>query len=94
MRFGLFVPQGWRLDLVGIAPAEDRLRPYVPADALARTMRQQRTGPLVGTPEQIVERLRELRAEGLDYAIANFHDAAYDDSGIRLYAEQVVPELS
>ena len=22
MRFGLFVPQGWRLDLAGIAPAD------------------------------------------------------------------------
>ena len=22
MRFGLFIPQGWRFDLVGIAPAD------------------------------------------------------------------------
>jgi len=30
----------------------------------------------------------------MTYAIANFHEAAYDDSAIRLYAEQVVPALS
>ena len=30
----------------------------------------------------------------MTYAIANFHEAAYDDSGIRLYAEQVMPALA
>jgi F420-dependent oxidoreductase-like protein len=73
---------------------EDRLRPYLPAEVLASTVQQYTTGPLVGTPEQIVERLTELRDAGMTYAIANFHEAAYDDSGIRLYAEQVVPALA
>ena len=27
----------------------------------------------------------------MTYAIANFHEAAYDDGGIRLFAEQVIP---
>jgi alkanesulfonate monooxygenase SsuD/methylene tetrahydromethanopterin reductase-like flavin-dependent oxidoreductase (luciferase family) len=73
---------------------EDRLRPYLSAEVLASTVQQYTAGPLVGTPEQIVERLTELRDAGMTYAIANFHEAAYDDSGIRLYAEQVIPALA
>ena len=33
MRFGIFIPQGWRFDLVGIEPAE--LREEVVSDARA-----------------------------------------------------------
>jgi F420-dependent oxidoreductase-like protein len=73
---------------------EDRLRPYLSAEVLASTVQQYTDGPLVGTPEQIVERLEALQKAGMTYAIANFHEAAYDDSGVRLYAEQVVPALS
>jgi alkanesulfonate monooxygenase SsuD/methylene tetrahydromethanopterin reductase-like flavin-dependent oxidoreductase (luciferase family) len=73
---------------------EDRLRPYLSAEVLASTVQQYTTGALTGTPEQIVERLESLQKAGMTYAIANFHEAAYDDSGIRLYAEQVVPALS
>jgi F420-dependent oxidoreductase-like protein len=73
---------------------EDRLRPYLSAEVLASTVQQYTTGPLVGTPEQIVERLTALQDAGMTYAIANFHEAAYDDSGIRLYAEQVLPALA
>jgi F420-dependent oxidoreductase-like protein len=52
---------------------EDRLRPYLSGEVLASTVGQYTTGPLVGTPEQIVERLKELQDAGLAYAIANFH---------------------
>ncbi|AKU16188.1 LLM class F420-dependent oxidoreductase [Luteipulveratus mongoliensis] len=50
-------------------------------------------GPLVGTPEQIVETLRGLEASGMTYAITNFAEAAYDTSGIELFESQVLPEL-
>src|SRR4051795_9270708 len=73
---------------------EDRLRPYLSPEGLASTVEQHANGPLVGTPEQIVERLTELQEAGMTYAIANFHEAAYDDSGIRLFAEQVMPALA
>jgi F420-dependent oxidoreductase-like protein len=73
---------------------EERLRPYLSAEILASTVEQYTSGPLVGTPEQILERLTELQDAGMTYAIANFHEAAYDDSGIRLYAEQVMPALA
>jgi alkanesulfonate monooxygenase SsuD/methylene tetrahydromethanopterin reductase-like flavin-dependent oxidoreductase (luciferase family) len=51
-------------------------------------------GPLVGTPEQIIERLQELAALGMSYAIANFRDAAYDRSSIELFAREVIPALT
>jgi F420-dependent oxidoreductase-like protein len=52
-----------------------------------------RKGPLVGTPEQIVEKLRELQALGMTYAITYFAEAAYDRSGIDLFAREVAPAL-
>jgi len=73
---------------------EERRRPYLPAEVLASTVQQYTSTGLVGTPEQIVDRLESMQKAGMTYAIANFHEAAYDDSGIRLYAEQVVPALS
>jgi hypothetical protein len=47
-----------------------------------------------GTPEQITERLKKWEVEGMTYAIANFPDAAYDDTGLRLFADKVIPELA
>ncbi|HWS57004.1 MAG TPA: LLM class F420-dependent oxidoreductase [Actinotalea sp.] len=52
-----------------------------------------RTGPLVGTPEQIVETLTALQGLGMTYAITYFAEAAYDRSGIELFEHEVVPAL-
>lgn len=73
---------------------EEHYRPFLSPEQLAADVDQYRTGPLVGTPEQIVERLQALQAEGMTYAITYFQEAAYDDSGVRLFAEQVIPALS
>jgi F420-dependent oxidoreductase-like protein len=51
------------------------------------------TGPAVGTPEQIIERLKGLEREGMTYAITYFAEAAYDTSGIELFEREVLPEL-
>src|SRR6476659_224720 len=51
------------------------------------------TQPAVGTPDQIVETLRALQAQGLSYAITYFQEAAYDTSGIDLFENYVIPEL-
>jgi F420-dependent oxidoreductase-like protein len=51
------------------------------------------SGPLVGTPEQIAERLAEANGLGMTYAIVYFPEVAYDRSGLRLFAEKVVPAL-
>jgi F420-dependent oxidoreductase-like protein len=73
---------------------EEHYRPFLTAEQLATNLEQYRSGPLVGTPEQIVERLQGLRTEGLGYAITYFQDAAYDDGSVRLFAEQVMPALA
>ncbi|SDC30282.1 probable F420-dependent oxidoreductase, Rv1855c family [Sanguibacter gelidistatuariae] len=65
----------------------------VPAKA-ASTVEDLRSGPLVGTPEQIVETLTGLKALGMTYAITYFAEAAYDRSGIELFESQVAPALA
>ncbi|MEJ3406041.1 LLM class F420-dependent oxidoreductase [Rathayibacter sp. YIM 133350] len=50
--------------------------------------------PAVGTPEQVVERLRERAEHGLGYSIHYFPEAAYDRSGIELFEREVIPALA
>ncbi|MDQ1292590.1 MAG: hypothetical protein QG608_470 [Actinomycetota bacterium] len=71
----------------------DRYSPFLPEELLQTAVEQLRRGTLVGTPEQLVERLSRLRDAGLAYAIAYFGEAAYDTSGIELFAREVVPHL-
>ncbi len=71
-----------------------RLAPLLSPEQLEAAAAQWLTGLLVGTPEQLVERLRGMQAAGLGYAILYFAEAAYDDSGIRLFGEQVIPALA
>ena len=52
-----------------------------------------RGGPLVGTPEQIVETLTGLRDQGLGYAIGYFPFAATDRDQLELFQRQVIPAL-
>lgn len=67
--------------------------PLVPAEQLEQQCQMMANGPLVGTPEQIIERLRALRGAGLSYAILYFAEAAYDRSGIELFTREVIPAL-
>ncbi len=57
-------------------------------------LEQYRTSIGVGTAEQIAERLSELKEKGLAYTIGYFPDAAYDRSGLELFADKVIPELA
>jgi len=70
------------------------LEPLVPADVLERSYEQTANGPLVGTPEQIVEKLTEMQKLGMTYTIAYFPEAAYDHSGIELFNSKVAPALA
>ncbi|HET9171886.1 MAG TPA: LLM class F420-dependent oxidoreductase [Actinospica sp.] len=70
------------------------ITPLVPADAAERSSRGLADGPLVGTPEQIAEKLTELQKLGMTYAILNFAEAAYDKSGIELFNQKVATELA
>jgi F420-dependent oxidoreductase-like protein len=53
-----------------------------------------RTGPLVGTPEQIVEALSGLERDGMTYAICYFVDAAYAPDSVELFQREVIPALA
>ena len=69
----------------------EKLVPGEPADRYNTTFR---SGYLVGTPDQIVEKLSAVRDLGLAYAITNFVDLAYDQSGALLFADTVIPEFA
>jgi F420-dependent oxidoreductase-like protein len=77
-----------------IAVIEDRVAPYL-GDRTEAFMHEYRGGAgLVGTPEQVIERLAALRQRGLGYAIHYFPEHAYDRSGIELFQREVIPALA
>jgi alkanesulfonate monooxygenase SsuD/methylene tetrahydromethanopterin reductase-like flavin-dependent oxidoreductase (luciferase family) len=78
-----------RLDAI-----ETRLAPFLGPDKMASYMADLR-GPIaaVGTPSQVVAKLAERRELGLGYAIHYFPEAAYDRSGLELFAAEVAPAL-
>ncbi len=76
-----------------LAWVRSHFEPHLSGSELEQTVQRYASSPLVGTPEQIVERLRHSRTLGLTYAITYFLDAAYDRGGIELFAKRVVPEL-
>lgn len=47
-----------------------------------------------GTPEQLIETLSRWNEAGMEYAITYFADAAYDTTGLELFAREVIPALS
>ena len=67
---------------------------YLPAENADARSATSPDGPLVGTPEQIAEKLSQFRQLGMTYAITNFLDVAYDRSGLDLFAEKVAPALA
>ena len=52
------------------------------------------SGYLVGTPEQIAERLAEVGKLGMTYAILNFAEVAHDRTALTLFTEKIAPQLS
>jgi F420-dependent oxidoreductase-like protein len=67
---------------------------YIPADQAEITTRSLADGLLVGTTEQVTERLAELGGIGVAYSIVYFPEVAYDQTGLRLFTEKVIPELA
>lgn len=62
------------------------------ADAMLNSMNTPQAG--AGTPEQLVQALTALRDMGCRYVICYFPEAAYDRSGIELFARDVIPALA
>jgi F420-dependent oxidoreductase-like protein len=71
----------------------DHYKGLVSADQAERTHKLFSEGPLVGTPEQLVERLKQAEGTGMTYAIGYFVDAIYDPASVEMFATQVIPEL-
>lgn len=67
--------------------------PLISKQTLDGLMDDFANGQLVGTPEQITERLAGLEKLGMTYAIGYFIDAAYDPTSVDLYASKVIPAL-
>jgi len=74
---------------------EARFTPYLGEKEAARYAHEYKTDHAlaVGTPEQVVERLREVQKLGLRYSIHYFPEAAYDRSSIELFEREVLPAL-
>jgi len=79
-----------------LARIDARVRPYLGDEVADRFMAEYRSpnALAVGTPEQIVERLRAVKELGLGYAIHYFPEAAYDRTGIELFEREVIPALA
>jgi F420-dependent oxidoreductase-like protein len=79
-----------------IEAAKARMEPHVGAEKAESSIASwtlNGDSPTVGTPAQIVEKLGEFRELGLAYGIFNFHEAAYDQSGMELFEREVIPAL-
>ncbi|HVU12674.1 MAG TPA: LLM class F420-dependent oxidoreductase [Phototrophicaceae bacterium] len=48
----------------------------------------------VGTPEQVIERIKELETLGIDYVITTFPRIAYDQTMLRRFASEVMPAFA
>jgi alkanesulfonate monooxygenase SsuD/methylene tetrahydromethanopterin reductase-like flavin-dependent oxidoreductase (luciferase family) len=74
---------------------EARYARFIGDDRAANWTTDYRNGVnMVGTPQQIIDRLGELRDLGLAYSIANFPDVAYDTTSRDLFETEVMPALS
>ncbi len=77
-----------------LAFLHDRMTRYVGADEADRQLGAYQGLPAVGTPEQIVEKLTELKALGMGYGIFYFPEIATDTSGLELFEREVIPALA
>ena len=71
---------------------ESTLKEYVSEERASRQAKLYRRSS--GTPEKIIAEMKEWEAAGMTYAIVNFADAAYDTSGLELFAAEVFPAFS
>lgn len=70
-----------------------RITPYV-GERRAAAQRSGFVGlPAYGTPDQIIANLKDMQSRGMTYGIFYFPEAAYDRSGIELFAREVIPAL-
>jgi F420-dependent oxidoreductase-like protein len=94
--FGIYIGETEADVQKRIDAVRDRVTPHIGAEKAASSIAQHTangSGAGVGTPAQIVEKLGRLRDLGMTYAIVNFPESAYDQSGIELFEREVIPAL-
>lgn len=72
----------------------DHYTAFIGRERAEKTVANYFNGGMVGTPDQLVEKLREWEQAGMTYAISYFAGAAYDSSGIELFAREVIPAFT
>ncbi|MEX1044113.1 MAG: LLM class F420-dependent oxidoreductase [Acidimicrobiia bacterium] len=72
----------------------DHYTPFVGAERAEKTVNGYFDGGMVGTPDQLVEKLRTWESRGMTYAISYFAGAAYDTSGMERFAREVIPAFT
>ena len=79
-----------RLDAI-----EARVLPYLGKEKTASFIAEYHgeNALAVGTPEQIIARLKDMKERGVGYFIHYFPEAAYDRSGMELFEREVIPAL-
>jgi F420-dependent oxidoreductase-like protein len=85
------ITKTWSPD-VFIRETEDDLRAADPQSAWGEPFDSWREGNLVGTPEQVCEKIEQYRQLGLGGVVGWFRDYP-DDTSLRLMAEQVAPNF-
>ncbi|MBB1024923.1 MULTISPECIES: LLM class F420-dependent oxidoreductase [unclassified Dietzia] len=77
-----------------LAFLRDRMARHVGQDEAERQLGAYRGLPAVGTPEQIVDKLRGLESLGMTYGVFYFPEIATDTSGLALFEREVIPALA
>ncbi|MGW0048061.1 LLM class F420-dependent oxidoreductase [Nocardia cyriacigeorgica] len=71
----------------------DHLATFAPPEQVEASLSAFVGMPGVGTVDQVIANLSELRDLGMAYAICYFPEAAFDLSGIELFEREVIPAL-
>lgn len=69
----------------------EKWKGLVPEDVYDRWLKS--LDEMAGTPDQLVERIKPYADAGSRYGIVYFPDFAYDQSGVELFAREVMPAL-
>lgn len=72
----------------------NRMRPLIGDKNAAEVRRNLVEHMLVGTPDQVIERLEPWVAAGMTYLIGYFPDAAYNSESLEIFATRVVPAFA
>jgi alkanesulfonate monooxygenase SsuD/methylene tetrahydromethanopterin reductase-like flavin-dependent oxidoreductase (luciferase family) len=58
------------------------------------SLEEYRQRGLVGTPDQLTERIEAIAKAGIDYLIVYLPRVAYDHTPLHLFAGQVIPHFT